>query len=105
MKNLESIHIEKSFKYIRKIPDGKGGWKYIYEEPEGRSKKQGGFGEIFEGYSGKPKEAFNKLFKEKKEANVKMCVRLICPYFTMMEKELRWSEISKPISLYFQKQV
>lgn len=65
MKNLESIHIEKSFKYIRKIPDGKGGWKYIYEEPEGTNKKQGGFGEIWGDYSGRPKEAFKKLFKER----------------------------------------
>ena len=31
--SLEDIYIEKSFKYIRKVPDGKGGWKYIYEEP------------------------------------------------------------------------
>lgn len=99
MKNLESIHIEKSFKYIRKIPDGKGGWKYIYEEPEGRNKKQGGFGEIFEGYSGKPKEAFNKLFKEKRGQCQNVCEINLPVFYDDGEgiKMVRDSKTNKPV--------
>lgn len=101
MKNLESIHIEKSFKYIRKIPNVKGGWKYIYEEPEGRDKKQGGFGEVFEGYSGKPKEVFNKLFKERRGQCQNVCEINLPVFYDDGEgiKLVKDKKTKKPISI------
>lgn len=56
--------IEKSFKYIRKMPDGHGGWRYIYEEPHGKPLTKR-FGQVFKEYIGKPQEAFKRLFREK----------------------------------------
>lgn len=64
MLNLTDINILKSFKYIRKIPDGKGGWKYIYEEPKQKVSSED-FGPEVRGYKGKPQEALNYLLKHK----------------------------------------
>lgn len=47
--SLEDIYIEKSFKYIRKVPDGKGGWKYIYEEPMSKIRSRVDLGKYLTG--------------------------------------------------------
>lgn len=68
--------IEKGYKYLRKFPDGHGGWRYIYEEAKTREKrhpfddvwdinKERDFGEVYKEFEGKPKEAFNKIISKK----------------------------------------
>ena len=54
---LEQKRLEKSFKYLMKIPDGRGGYRYIYKFPSVKMKR-GKFGEFFRNFRGKPAEAF-----------------------------------------------
>lgn len=85
MNSLCDIHILKSFKRLRvERPNHKyirrwlenGKWQYEYpkknvgvsakyEDVEEGRKERGGFGTIWGDYSGRPIEAFNKLFKER----------------------------------------
>lgn len=97
--SLEDIYIEKSFKYIRKVPDGKGGWKYIYEEPMSKNKKQGGFGEIFDGYKGKPKKAFDKLLRERRGQCQNVCEIYLPVYIDEGDgfKIIKDNKTNKPI--------
>ena len=68
--------IEKGYKYLRKVPDGHGGWRYIYEEAKTREKKhpfddvwdinkERDFGEVYKEFEGKPKEAFDKIISKR----------------------------------------
>lgn len=61
---LEQEWLEKSFKYLMKIPDGRGGYRYIYKFPSVRMKR-GKFGEFLRNFRGKPAEAFHHLFVNK----------------------------------------
>lgn len=44
---FEDGGIEKGHKYLRKEPDGKGGWNYVYEEEKGKEKKEVDFSDEF----------------------------------------------------------
>jgi 8-oxo-dGTP pyrophosphatase MutT (NUDIX family) len=62
-KEIELDKLEKSFshKYIRKEPDGRGGWNYVYSEEHG---------EHIDKYSQKHLQEIDKLKKEKYKAEV-----------------------------------
>lgn len=65
MKTLSDVWLEKSFKYLRKIPNGKDGWRYIYEEPHENVLNKD-LGPEIRGFKGRPREALNYLLKHQK---------------------------------------
>ena len=52
--NTDELMHKGRFKYVNKIPDGRGGYKYIYYRQEGRSGKGGSFGRTYTKINGKP---------------------------------------------------
>lgn len=61
---------QRSHKYIKRIPDGKGGWRYIYDNPKGRNKGIDYLEFLVEKTSGKQKDYFKAQLDSAKPVEI-----------------------------------